>query len=69
MGLGRLFVLTQTRIDGADYPRGLYTSYGRTTMLDLREFLMILYKIGSIGFAATSLSSKQVFVLRHHSIY
>ena len=68
MGLGRLFVLTQTRIDGADYPRDLYSGYGRTTILALRIFLMILDKIGSIGLAATSLSSKQVFALSHHSI-
>ena len=68
MGLGRLFALTETHNDGADYLRDLYTSYGKTNIRDLGVFLMILDKIGSIGLAATSLSSKQVFVLSHHSI-
>ena len=68
MGLGRLFVSTQTYIDGADYLRGLYTSYGKTTILDLGVFVIITGKIGSIGFAATTLSSNQVFMLSHHSI-
>ena len=58
-------MLTQTRIDGADFPRDLYTSYGRTTILDLRVFLMVSDKIGSIAFAAISFSSKHVFVLSH----
>ena len=68
MGLGRLFALTRTHNDGADYLRDLYTSYGKTTILDVGVFLMIPDKIGSIGFVATTLSSKQVFVLSHHSI-
>lgn len=68
MGLGRLFVLTKTRIDGTDDPRDLYTSYGRTNILGSIMFLMIPEKIGSIGIAATSLSSKQVFVISHYSI-
>ena len=61
MGLGRLFVYSQTSIDGADYPRDLYISYGRLAILDLRAFLMIIDKIGTIGSAATSLSGKQMF--------
>ena len=61
-------MLTQTCIDGADYSRDLYTSYGRTTIFNMKIFLMNFDKIGSIGFAATSLSSKQDFVLSYHSL-
>lgn len=40
--------------------RDLYTGYGKTVVLDLRLILMVHGKIGSIGFAATALSSQQV---------
>lgn len=45
--------------------RDLYTSYGKTVVVNLRFFLMAHGKIGSIGFAATALSSKQFPVQRH----
>ncbi len=48
--------------------RDLYTSYGKTVVIDLELSLIVLGKIGSIGFAATALSSKLVSVTRHCSI-
>ena len=46
--------------------RDLYTSYGKIVLVNLRLFLMVHGKIGSIGFAATALSSQQVSVLHHY---
>lgn len=48
--------------------RDLYTSCGKIVVLDLRLCLIAHDKIGSIGFAATALSSQQVYVLVRHSI-
>ena len=48
--------------------RDLYTSYGKTLVVVWGLSLMVLDKIGFIGFAATSLSSKQIIVLGHHFI-
>lgn len=48
--------------------RDLYTSYGKTVVIVLELSLIVLGKIGAIGFAATALSSKLVSVIRHCSI-
>lgn len=48
--------------------RDLYTSYGETFVVHLRIILMVHRKIGSIGFAATAVSSKQVSVPHHYSL-
>lgn len=47
--------------------RGLYTSYGKTVVVDCEDFSHIHDKIGSIMYAGVSLSSKQAFMLRQHA--
>ena len=49
--------------------RDMYTSYGKTVVIDSNLFLMVHDKIGSIGFAATSLSSKQAAICARPSFH
>ena len=52
-----------------NFSRDMYTSYGKTVVIDSSLFLMVHDKIGSIGFAATSLSSKQADICARPSFH